>query len=73
MASDFQRPRSLIMSVSTLAHRRAVAPPGRRERVESKSARMPVVASSGRAAWRRAFVTNCGLTSCHLRWLGCGL
>ena len=42
IASDFQRPTSLIVSVSTRAHRRAVAPPGRRERAVSLEGSRPV-------------------------------
>jgi hypothetical protein len=35
MASDFQRPRSWMESVSTLAHSRAMAPPAQRERASN--------------------------------------
>ena len=55
--TEHGRPSSWIASALMLAHRSAVAPPGRRERAERRSKAMPVVGSRLLAAWRRAFVT----------------
>ena len=68
MASDCQRPSSLMMSGSTSAQSSAVAPPGRRERAEMSLAEMPVVCSSSSAAWRRALVTWTLLMEYQARW-----
>ena len=57
MASDFQRPRSWMASLSTPAQSRAVAPPGRRDLAESSLASMPVMECKALAEWRRALVT----------------
>ena len=73
MASDFQRPRSWMMLVSMRATRRAVAPPGRRERAESRLDVRPVVAWMRLAAWRKALVMKVGRTSYQLRCVGAGL
>ena len=43
MASDFQRPRSMIFSGLLSAQRRAVAPPGRSERQERSLGLIPVI------------------------------
>ena len=65
MASEFQRPRRRMMSGSILAQRRAVAPPGRKDRVDSKAGVMPVWCWTEVAACRRAFVTKVGLVGYH--------
>lgn len=61
MASDFQRPSSMMASLSMLAQSRAVAPPGRRERALMSFGSMPVEACRRLAEWRRALVTYWGV------------
>ena len=51
--------------LSTPAQRRAVAPPGRRERADRSLEEMPVCCSVALAECRRALVTCWGLTSYH--------
>ena len=65
MASDFQRPSSMMASEPTLAQSRAVAPPGRSERAEMSLGEMPVSCSSEAAACRRAFVMKALLVLCQ--------
>ena len=67
MASDFQRPSSMMESVPALAQRRAVAPPGRKERADSSEGAMPVWRSRDAAAWRRALVMKALVVLCHRR------
>lgn len=58
MASECQRPRSLIVSESTLPTRRAIAPPARRDRAEISAGAMPVVGWQAAAANRSWAVTS---------------
>ena len=58
MASDFQRPSNLMVSLSMLAQSNAVAPPGRRLRALSKAGSMSVRWRSQAALVRRAVVTR---------------
>ena len=57
-----------MWSESTPASMREVAPPGRRERADSRSGTIPVCSSTSSAAWRSALVMNCVLTGYHLRF-----
>jgi hypothetical protein len=43
MASDFHQPRSWVASLSTLVHRRAVAPPGQRDLALMSAGSIPVI------------------------------
>jgi len=66
MASDRQRPSSWILSLSTSAHKRAMAPPARRLRASMSFVEKPRVASPRtRTAARRAFVMCAGRTRSH--------
>ena len=58
MASDFHRPRSWMASLSTPAHRRAVAPPGRNDFALMSEGSIPVTSWTAAAAWRRPLVMN---------------
>ena len=55
---------------ATLAQRRAVAPPGRRERADTLEWWMPVMVLMDLAACRRALVMWEALMWYHLLWLG---
>jgi hypothetical protein len=62
MASDFQRPRSWMVSVAMLAQRSAVAPPGRRLRALRSPSAMWSVEEWSLAARRSAKVMCVGWT-----------
>ena len=66
MASDFQRPRRAMESESIPAHRRAVAPPGRRDRAERREPGIPVTGSRRLAECLSARVMWRDLTEAHL-------
>ena len=62
-----------MVSLSTLAHSNAVAPPGRRDRADMSSLGMPVRGSSRFAEWRSALVMCRAVTLYQRRCFGCGL
>jgi hypothetical protein len=65
ISSDFQRPRSLILSVSTAAHSRAIAPEERKDRIEMSLGVMPQVAPMAATAVRRCWVRMVVVMDCQ--------
>lgn len=61
MASECQRPSSMIVSVSVFPQSRAIAPPARRDRALISHGEMPVVCCSAVAANRSCLVTAAAL------------
>ena len=58
MASECQRPTSIIVSESTLPQRSAIAPPARSDRALIDDGSMPVTETLWRAAKRSCEVTS---------------
>jgi len=72
MISDCQRPRRRIMLVSTRAHRRAMAPPARKDRAWTSLGRNPRCGPRMRAEdWRRS-VISAEVTGRHRTKPPCG-
>mmetsp|Transcript_18603 Transcript_18603/g.38900 ORF Transcript_18603/g.38900 Transcript_18603/m.38900 type:complete len:184 (-) Transcript_18603:2661-3212(-) len=65
IASERQRPRSLILSVSTLLRRRAIAPPARIKRVEMSRRAKPRLSPIAAAEVQRAVVIAVDLMVVH--------